>query len=173
MAVLESRARLLGHPLHPMLLVFPLGLLSTSLLYDGLHRLKDDEKAAETANALIASGVVSGLAAAVPGVIDWLAIPEGTRAKFIGQVHGLGNVAVLGLFGASWLLRRQAPERPSNAAIALSAAGGALAMGTGWLGGELIHRLGVSIDEGADLNAPNSLVAHPDAPSITTDPSKP
>ena len=174
MAVVESRARALGHPLHPILVVFPLGLFSTATIFDALHRLRgQDPKLAEHADAMIASGLIGGAAAAIPGLIDWVAIPKQTRARSVGAIHGLGNAAVLGLFGASWLLRRKAPHRPGTAAITLSLLGTGLAMYTGWLGGELVHRLGVSIDEGADLNAPNSLVAHPDGPGITIDPTDP
>lgn len=160
---MESHSKVAGHPLHPILITFPLGLLGTSVVYDFVFKRGRDPKAAATAQAMIASGILSGVAAAVPGVIDWFAIPAGTRAKYIGQVHGLGNVGVLGLFGASWLLRRKAPDyAPSAGAITLSLLGASLAGATGWLGGELIHRLGVSVDAGANLNAPNSLVAHAD-----------
>ena len=69
---------------------------------------------------MIAAGVCGGLAAAVFGVIDWLVIPSGTRAKAIGLWHGLGNVVVTLLFIVSWFLRRPVPERPGQGAIALS-----------------------------------------------------
>ena len=160
---MESHAKVAGHPLHPILIVFPLGLLGTSVVYDFLHARDKNPKTAATAQAMIASGIAGGLAAAVPGLIDWMAIPPNTRAKQIGQVHGLGNVGVLGLFGASWLLRRKQPDyAPTTTAVLLSLAGAGLAGFTGWLGGELIHRLGVSVDAGAHLDAPNSLVADAD-----------
>jgi uncharacterized membrane protein len=157
---MESHSKVAGHPLHPILIVFPLGLLGTSVIYDFLYARGKDPKTAATSQAMITSGIAGGLAAAVPGLIDWMAIPPNTRAKQVGQVHGLGNVAVLGLFGASWLLRRKQPDyAPTSAAVVLSLAGAGLAGFTGWLGGELIHRLGVSVDAGAHLDAPNSLVA--------------
>jgi uncharacterized membrane protein len=64
---------------------------------------------------------------------------------------------VTGLYASSWLLRRDDPRTPSRAAIGLAAAGGALALFTAWLGGELVDRLGVGVDDNAHLNAPNSL----------------
>jgi uncharacterized membrane protein len=160
---MESHSKVAGHPLHPILIVFPLGLLGTSVIYDFLYARGKDPKTAATSQAMITSGIAGGLAAAVPGLIDWMAIPLNTRAKQVGQVHGLGNVAVLGLFGASWLLRRKQPDyAPTSAAVVLSLAGAGLAGFTGWLGGELIHRLGVSVDAGAHLDAPNSLIADAD-----------
>jgi len=61
------------------------------------------------------------------------------------------------LFIASWLLRRDSPDVPSTAAFALSFIGVAAALLGGWLGGELVERLGVGVTPNANLNAPNSL----------------
>ena len=157
---MESKAKLVGHPLHPMLVVFPLGLLVTSIVFDCIHRKTKKEDPAKVAHAMIGAGVLSGVLAALPGIIDWMAIPHGTRAKQIGLWHGGGNVLVLLLFGLSWLQRRRDPAHPSNSALALSVAGVLLGNGTAWLGGELVHRLNVSVDEGAHLDAPNSLIEH-------------
>ncbi|MDB5241060.1 MAG: hypothetical protein JWP57_1685, partial [Spirosoma sp.] len=71
---------------------------------------------------------------------------------------------VLILFGLSWFLRRdEAGHVPSGIALAASFLGFAIAGVTGWLGGELVDRLGVGIDNGAHLNAPNSLSGRPAA----------
>src|SRR5205823_9624826 len=92
---------------------------------------------------------------------DWLAIPSGTRAKAIGLWHGAGNVVVVLLFAGSWFLRRGTPNSPGTPALVLSFAGVALALVTGWLGGELVDRLGVGVDDGAHLDSPNSLSRRP------------
>lgn len=154
---MESRAKLFGHPIHQMLIVFPLGVLAMSLVFDLIARVADWPKLHEAAYFMIAAGVVSGLAAAVFGFVDFLAIPKGTRARRIGGLHGLGNVVVVVLFALSWLLRRDNPAAPEVVAIVLSAAAAALATVTGWLGGELVDRLGVGVDDGAHLDAPSSL----------------
>jgi len=109
----------------------------------------------------IAAGIVGGLAAAVFGLVDWLAIPSGTRAKAIGLWHGAGNVVVVALFAASWFLRRGTPNTPGTMALVLSFTGVVLALVTGWLGGELVDRLGVGVDDGAHLDAPSSLSDRP------------
>jgi uncharacterized membrane protein len=159
---MESRAKLFGHPIHPMLIPFPLGLLATSLVFDVIHRLTGNEPWAEVAYWMIVAGIIGGLAAAPFGWIDWFAIPEGTRAKSIGLWHGVGNVVVLALFVVSWFLRRDAPAEPGILAFVLSLAGVALAVVTGWLGGELVDRLGVGVDRGANLDAPSSLSNRPE-----------
>jgi uncharacterized membrane protein len=110
---------------------------------------------------MIVAGIIGGLAAAIFGLIDYLAIPRGTRARAIGFWHGLGNAVVMLLFIGSWWLRRDLPREPELMAIIFSLLGVSLAMVTGWLGGELVDRLGVGVDHGAHLNSPNSLSGHP------------
>ncbi|HEX5996796.1 MAG TPA: DUF2231 domain-containing protein [Jiangellales bacterium] len=154
----ESRAKAMGHGIHPMLIVFPLGLLATAVIFDILYLITDRAGFQISAAYAIGAGVIGGLVAAVFGFTDWLAIPPGTRAKRIGAVHGIGNVIVVLLFAASWLVRASAQNWEPNAlALILSFAGIALALVTSWLGGELVERLGVSVSEGAGVNAPSSL----------------
>ena len=165
---MEGKAKLFGHPIHQMLIVFPLGLLATAPIFDVLW-MTGDAHWAETAYYLIGAGIVGGLVAAPFGFIDWLGIPRGTRAKRVGALHGAGNVLVLLLFAGSWLLRMDYPMAPSSLALTLSFAGVGLALMTGWLGGELVGRLGVGVDDGAHVDAPSSLksasaVHHPAHP---------
>ena len=155
---METRFKLLGHPVHPMLIVFPLGLLSTAVLFDVAYLTTKEEQLAVFSFWAVAAGVVGGLAAAVFGLIDWLAIPRGTRAKSIGLTHGAGNVVIVVLFAVSWLLRLDdAAFLPDLLPFVLGVVGAALALLTAWLGGELVYRLGVAVDRNAHLDAPNSL----------------
>ena len=158
---MESRAKLFGHPIHPILIPFPLGLLTTSVVFDVVYLLAGDGKWSGISFWMIAAGVIGGLAAAVFGLIDWLAIPSGTRAKSVGLWHGSVNVVAVAFFSVSWLLRLDAPGEPGIVAIVLSFVGVGLASLGGWLGGELVDRLGVGVAEGAHLNAPSSLSARP------------
>lgn len=157
----EKGARLLGHPIHPMLVVFPLGLLTTSLIFDIIALASGNGGWAGLAFWMIAAGVLGGLLAAVFGLIDWLAIPSGTRAKAVGLWHAITNVIVLTLFVISWFLRYNAPDLPGTAAVVLSFIGVGLAGVGGWLGGELVDRLGVGVDKGAHMDAPSSLSGRP------------
>jgi uncharacterized membrane protein len=158
---MEARAKLFGHPIHQMLIVFPLGLLATSFFFDIGWLATRRPGVGIAAYWMIIAGIIGGLTAAVFGLIDWLSIPRGTRAKWIGGWHGSGNVIVVALFFASWWLRRGTADVPPTTAIVLSAIGVGLALITGWLGGELVARLGVGVDEGAHLNAPNSMSGRP------------
>jgi len=154
---MESKVKVAGHPVHPMLIVFPLGLLATAVIFDIIYLLSANSQWTLVAYYLIGAGVLGGAAAAVPGWIDWLAIPVGTRAKRIGLLHGAGNVVVLALFILSWVLRRGTPEVPPTGAIVASLLGFVLSALTGWLGGELVDRLAVGVDDGAHLDSPSSL----------------
>jgi len=159
---MESKFKILGHGAHPILIVFPLGLLATAAIFDIIYLLTNNGQIANAAYWMIAAGVVGGIVAAVPGFVDWWAIPSGTRAKRVGLVHGLGNYVVLILFGLSWWLRRDtANHAPEAVAFILSMLGVGLSLFTGWLGGELVERLGVAVHEGAHLDAPNTLSGRP------------
>lgn len=156
---METKFKLLGHPVHPMLVVFPLGLLSTAVIFDILYLVTGNEELAVAAFWTIAVGVVGGLLAAAFGLWDWLGIPKGTRAKRVGLLHGGGNVVVTALFAISWLLRLDDPTYLPDSVLplALGLAGVGIALFTAWLGGELVYRLRVGVDDDAGLNASSSL----------------
>jgi uncharacterized membrane protein len=156
-APMEARAKLFGHPIHQMLIVFPLGLLSTAVIFDLIHLATHGPTWSLVSYWMIGAGVVGGLCAAVFGLVDWSKIPGGTRAHRLGVLHGVGNVVVVVFFALSWFLRRGDPANPSAVAILFLLLGGGLSLITGWLGGELVDRLGVGVDEGANLDAPSSL----------------
>ena len=154
--------KLLGHPIHPMLIVFPLGLFVAAVVFDALALWRGSATFATVGYWNIAGGILGGLLAAVFGIIDWIGIPSGTRAKRIGLLHGGTNVAVVALFTVVCLSRSRASDVAPSVSIFLLEVG-ALLLGSvgGWLGGELVDRLGVGVDEGAHLNAPSSLSGRP------------
>jgi uncharacterized membrane protein len=157
----ESRAKLFGHPIHPMLIPFPLGLLVTSFIFDIIYLITDSDAFSVAAFWMIAAGVIGGLAAAAFGIIDFSGVPDNTRAHSIGIWHLVLSVSMVVLFALSWLLRLGEPAEPGIIPIILSLVGAALAGSTGWFGGELVDRLGVGVHEGAHLNAPSSLSGRP------------
>jgi uncharacterized membrane protein len=158
---MESRAKLLGHPVHQMLVVFPLGLLAGAVGFDVAYLVTRDGRWAETAYWLIGVGVITGLLAAPFGVIDWLAIPRRTRAKRVGLVHAITNVAALILFAVSWSLRGGSVAQPPVEALVCGLVAVIAALIAAWFGGELVDRLGIGV----------SPLAHPDAPSSLSQPA--
>jgi uncharacterized membrane protein len=168
---MKGRATVLGHAIHPMLIVFPLGLLATSLVWDICRLSSGNGMWGFTAFWTIVAGVIGGLVAAIPGFIDWMAIPNGTRAHSVGIWHMGLNVLVLALFVFSLILRANAPLGYTLAAWPSFLPGWigiGVALVSGWLGGELVEQLGVSVRPGADLQAPSSL--HHEGEGVTSGP---
>lgn len=154
-----------------MLVVFPLALPATAVLFDLVNLATGMQAFALVAYWTMAAGIAGGLLAAPFGLVDWLHIPPGTRARRIGMQHGAGSLVVMALFAAAWLLRRREAELPvMSLALALTAA--ALVPVTAWLGGELVSRLGVGVYEDAGLDAPSSLHLDEQEPVASHPPAK-
>ena len=151
-----------------MLVVFPLGLLGTAVVFDIIYLVSDNSQWSVAAYYMIGAGLIGGLAAALFGWLDWVGIPGGTRAKRIGLWHGLGNLAVLTLFLLSWALRRENPVLPPTGAIVAGLSAVMLAIIAAWLGGEMVYRLGVGVDTGAHLDSPSSLSELPAGAGLRT-----
>lgn len=155
---MESRLKLLGHPVHPMLVMFPLGLFVTAVVFDFADIVGGPTLLGEVAYWNIIAGLIGGVLAAVAGLVDYVYIPGGTRAKRVATAHALINVAVMVVFAVSWLVRMGAENRAAGGGLfvleLLALAGGGV---SAWLGGELVDRLGVGVDQDANLDAPAKL----------------
>jgi uncharacterized membrane protein len=155
---MESRAKFLGHPVHQMLIPIPAGLFIVGSVLDIVGLFVSTWWIPTVSFWNIWLGVITGLVAALFGIIDWTKIPAGTRAKRVGLAHGLGNVVALALFtGAVWIRYNRAALSHDTLSLTLELVAFALLGVTAWLGGELVDRLGVGVDDGANLNAPSSL----------------
>jgi uncharacterized membrane protein len=157
---MRNKVVVAGHALHPALVVLPLGLLGTSPLWDILRLATGDALWGAIAFWTIAAGVVAALAAAIPGFIDYLGIPPQSRARSVATWHMILNLALIGLFLLSLAGRAAFPRGYAHAGVVamLPAWLGVLvATVSGWLGGELVLRLGIGVDDDANPNAPSSL----------------
>lgn len=152
---MESKTQILGHPVHQILVMFPIGALGLAAMSDGVHALSRNREAATVARHALSFGLITALIAAPFGLRDWLAIPTGTRAKRVGGWHAAGNVVALGVFAAARLLRGR--RRVPPIAQLLSPLGLALTSATAWAGTELINRHRVGVHELLGENAPSSL----------------
>jgi uncharacterized membrane protein len=157
---MESRVKLLGHPVHQMLIPIPAGLFIVAAILDVVDRFVEAAWIPTVTFWNLVLGVASALFAAIFGLADWTNIPKNTRAKRVGAIHGIGNVVAVAIFGLAIYLRYGQPDYyPSVAALSLEVLGFALLGVTAWLGGELVDRLGVGVDTGAHVDAPSSLRA--------------
>lgn len=157
---MRGRANLFGHSIHPMVIVFPLGLLGVVPIFDVIHFITGNSRYAIVSFWLTAFGLGGGLLAAVPGLIDWLSIPRSTRARRVGLTHALVNVTALALYAISFGVRIAVGyEQIGWLPFVLALAGMAFALVGGWFGGELVERLSISVWGDAHPDAPSSLDA--------------
>src|SRR5688572_8615390 len=89
---MPNKARLAGHAVHPMLIVFPLGLLGMSVVFDLVGIVTRNAVWGVVSYWNIAAGIVTGLVAGLFGLLDLRALPSGTRSARVGVVHGVINV---------------------------------------------------------------------------------
>src|SRR4051794_6200311 len=99
----ESRVKVLGHPVHPMLIVLPLGLLAMAVVFDIVYLVSGDETFANVAFWDITAGIIGGLAAAIFWFISLVALPHYTRAKKIGAWDGGGHINIPVFFACRWV----------------------------------------------------------------------
>ena len=141
-----SKAALAGHPIHPMLIAMPIGLLVFALVADVAYAVTDDGFFARMALWTVAAGLITGAAAAIAGAVDFLFLERPRRLQ-AGWIHAIGNGVVLVLVAISLIGRLTGGEDfvlPWG--LTLSAIVGALLAVTGWYGGELSYRHLVGVD---------------------------
>ncbi len=146
---IESSAAVLHHPIHPMLIPFPIASLVGALVTDLAFWVTTNPFWAQASFWLLAAGIVTGLVAAVPGMVDYFAIREVRRLPS-AHVHAAGNITAVVLAGINLYLRwNDVAAGARGWGLLLSLVTVALLGVTGWLGGELSyrHRIGVIADE--------------------------
>jgi uncharacterized membrane protein len=155
---MEARVRALGHPVHPMLVVFPLGLFITGTIFDLARLISGNGTFGEVGFWTISVGIIGAVLAALAGFTDWTGIPTGTRAKRVGLLHGALNAVVLVLFALAWLIRVGNDQHAAGAAaFTIEVVAVAVSGAAAWLGGELVDRLGIGVARDANPDAPSSL----------------
>ena len=142
---ITSSVAILGHPIHPVIVIFPVAFLSAAAGTDLGYWLTKGDFWAQASTWLLGSGVLAGVAAAAVGMLDFIRIPR-VRSRTAGWAHMWLNVAVLVLSAVNFALRLLSGETailPFGLAISLVAA--TLLMASGWYGGELTFRHKVGI----------------------------
>lgn len=154
---MESKIKLLGHPVHQTMVALPIGALALTVASDGLEWVSGDHRYGIAARVALDFGLLTAAAVAPFGLVDWVAIQPGTRAKRVGLWHAVGNIGALGLFLAARCLRNSSDAGHVTASKALAAGGLGVWGVTAWLGGELVNRHGIGIHGVVGPDAPSSL----------------
>lgn len=140
-----------GHPLHAVLTDLPIGTTVAAVAFDALALARRSPRWRFAADASVGAGFVSGCAAALVGLWDYQAVPQEHPARSAGAIHGYLNAGVVALLGLSLLARRGEPSDGDDEWIpqprdlisrALSLGALGLLGASGWLGGDLVYRLG-------------------------------
>jgi uncharacterized membrane protein len=148
---MHSKVKIAGHPLHPMLVGFPVTLYVVALVCFAARELGAGPFWFRAALYSNVAGVVMAALAAVPGLIDWaFAVPAGTAAKRTGLAHMLLNVSALIVFGINAYMQwgqRLALQPEARLALAFCAVGTILTLAAGFLGWKLVqtHHVGVDL----------------------------
>jgi nitrite reductase/ring-hydroxylating ferredoxin subunit/uncharacterized membrane protein len=143
---MRSKAHISSHPLHPILVAFPIAFFTGTLIFDVLSVLATKPAFWTTGQYLETAGVISGVIAAVPGFIDYLyTVPPGSSAKLRASKHALTNISMLVVFTMA-LINRQLPHFSIVLQIAFEFGGVILLIIAGWMGGTLVHRNQIGVD---------------------------
>ena len=142
---MKSQAAIKGHPVHPMLVVYPFAFLTGSFGFSAAAAASGNRELRNVSDHLVPAGLVAGLLAAVPGVIDYFgSVPPQSSGRERATKHALLNVTGLGLFATSWLLRREGDRR--SVPLLLQGLGSAVMCVAGYLGGTLVYRNQIGVD---------------------------
>lgn len=145
---MASKASFAGHPIHPMIIPFPLALWTTSFVADVIFYFSRHTSLLLISKFLLAAGCLGAVAAAIPGIVDWTAI-RNSKVKRIANWHARLNIIALIIFAASLYLRMRVGAPWVNYSLKipflLSLLGVILISISGWLGGALSFEHGVGV----------------------------
>jgi uncharacterized membrane protein len=168
---IPSKASIGGHPIHPMLIPFPVALLALVPLTDIVFAAGQGTFWAVASYYLIWAGVLTGGLAAAVGLIDFVGIRR-VRQRRAGWIHLGSNVMVLGLAVVNGLIRIDDVAAPiAPAGIMLSVITATLLIVSGWYGGELAYRHNIGIKPKAEVEG-QQVATHPAPGRLTPRPSR-
>jgi uncharacterized membrane protein len=143
---MKSRAHYKGHPLHPMLIAFPVAFLTGTLIFDSLGLILDNATLVNAAMYMEITGIIGGLLAAIPGAIDYFyTVPPESSAKKRATKHALFNVSMLIVFAIAFIYR-QKEDAALIIIIGIEIIGMVLISIAGWLGATLVYRNQIGVN---------------------------
>jgi len=137
---MESRLRIAGQAVHPVLVMFPLGLFTMAVLFDLGNVLGGPDMLGALAYWNIVAGLIGGVLVVLASAIDLL-FTRNTHAKRLGVLQNLMHMGVLVLFAVITMLRVQSPDRVAGGGLLLVETIALVGAFVGaWYGGELVNR---------------------------------
>ncbi len=144
---MRSRASIQSHPIHPMLVAFPIGLWVVSFILDVIGKINGDGSFWAAGFYCLIGGCIGAALAAIPGSIDlFTVVPPHSSARDRGYIHGGLNVLALIVFIVVAARRGNPAAVPDGISLVLSVAGIIVIGISGWLGGTLVYRNQIGVD---------------------------
>jgi len=141
----QSTARIAGHPLHPMLVPFPIACFVFALVCDLAYLSSTWAMWAYAATWFIGIGIATALLAAIAGFVDFFG-SRGIRALRASWWHMGANLTAVVLSAVNFLFHmRDGAAAVLDEGVILSAVVVAILLVSGWLGGEMVYRHGVAV----------------------------
>ncbi|HKR86696.1 MAG TPA: DUF2231 domain-containing protein [Phenylobacterium sp.] len=147
----KSTASIAGHPIHPMIVPFPIAFFVSALVTDVVFLSTGRSGFADASMWLLGAGIAGALLAAIFGFTDFLS-ERRIRALRQSWLHMGGNLLLVVLQAVNFYLRAVAPVRHivSETGVVLSAISVALLLFTGWMGWEMVYRGHVGVASSPD-----------------------
>jgi uncharacterized membrane protein/nitrite reductase/ring-hydroxylating ferredoxin subunit len=143
---MRSKANIKTHPIHPILVTFPIAFFTGSFIFDLLGFISATDTFWQTGYYLQVAGVLAGIIAAIPGFIDFLyTVPPRSTGKKRAAQHGILNVTILLLFALNFFMRMN-DSISAPVILLLDAIGIIILSVSGWLGGTLVYRNQIGVD---------------------------
>ncbi len=134
---MQGKAVIAGHPIHPMLVAFPIGFFAAVLVSDVISIWAGPAFWSHVAMWLIAFGVIGALLAALFGFVDYFTVPMSTAVKKTATTHMILNLIVVAFYVAAFFVRYA--NEVSAVGYVLTYIGLALLVVSGWYGGHLVY----------------------------------
>jgi uncharacterized membrane protein len=152
---MSTPASIAKHPVHPILVAFPIGLFAFSLACDVIYGIVDQPVWATVAFYCMGGGIIGGLLAAVPGFIDFLSFRE-SAIKILATKHMAANILGLIIYSVNFSLRLK-DEIAFTGALSLSVFGVIILALGGWIGGEMVYVKGIAVEPAEQLSKKSNL----------------
>jgi uncharacterized membrane protein len=155
---MQSKVRLFGHPVHPMIVPFPIAFYTATLVSSIVYATNGDTFWFHVAFIANCAALVMAAVAVLPGLIDWLSIPELTDAKTTGLKHMVANVFTLGLFTANAAVvypKLDDPHPTVQSSIMLTGFGFLIMLYAGFKGWKMVQTHHIGIDAPSDAEIPD------------------
>jgi len=144
---MRSKVNINGHPIHPILIPFPIAFLTGAFVFDLIGFITNNTSFSHTGAYLSIAGVCTGVIAAIPGIIDYFYIvPPNSSAKKRATKHMLVNLTAVILFAIAFIIRGGINNHPDGLTLVLQLTGLGFMTAGGYMGGTMVYRNQIGVD---------------------------